>query len=32
MKVDIMKPFDNVRWDFILSILWHMGFPMKVIG
>ncbi|XP_028099519.1 uncharacterized protein LOC114299048 [Camellia sinensis] len=27
MKVDIMKAYDNVRWDFVLDVLRAMGFP-----
>lgn len=29
MKVDIMKTYDNVRWEFILGILSAMNFPPK---
>lgn len=31
MKVDIMKAYDNVRWDFILDSLKAMGFPPNFI-
>ncbi|KAJ0469537.1 putative RNA-directed DNA polymerase [Helianthus annuus] len=29
MKIDFEKAYDNVSWDFLLSILDQMGFPMK---
>ncbi|XP_028117723.1 uncharacterized protein LOC114315305 [Camellia sinensis] len=32
MKVDIMKAYDNVRWDFIFDTLAGMGFPSRMIG
>ena len=31
IKVDILKAFDTVRWEFILDLLDLMGFPCKVI-
>lgn len=31
MKVDIMKVYDNVRWDFVLDVLRAMGFPPNLI-
>ena len=31
MKVDIMKAYDNVRWEFVLDILNAMGFPPNMI-
>ncbi|XP_028119499.1 uncharacterized protein LOC114316991 [Camellia sinensis] len=31
MKVDIMKAYDNVRWEFILDILTAMAFPPCMI-
>ncbi|XP_028110090.1 uncharacterized protein LOC114308656 [Camellia sinensis] len=32
MKVDIMKAYDNVRWEFILDILKAMDFPLCMIN
>ncbi|XP_028074446.1 uncharacterized protein LOC114276808 [Camellia sinensis] len=32
MKVDIMKAYDSVRWDFILDILKAMAFPPVMIS
>jgi len=29
IKLDISKAFDSVRWDYILSLLQHMGFPAR---
>lgn len=31
MKVDIMKVYDNVRWDFVLDVLRAMGFSPNLI-
>ncbi|XP_028124903.1 uncharacterized protein LOC114321868 [Camellia sinensis] len=31
MKVDIMKAYDNVTWDFVLHVLRGMGFPPNII-
>jgi hypothetical protein len=31
LKVDLMKAFDTVRWDFLLSVLNTVGFPDIVI-
>lgn len=31
MKVDIIKAYDNVRWDFLFDVLSGMGFPHKMI-
>ncbi|XP_040384518.1 uncharacterized protein LOC107305206 [Oryza brachyantha] len=28
-KLDITKAFDSVRWDYLLSLLQHQGFPQK---
>ena len=27
MKIDIMKAYDNVRWEFLFDVLEAMGFP-----
>ena len=32
MKIDIMKAYDNVRWEFLFDILEAMGFPSIFIG
>ena len=29
IKLDISKAFDSVRWDYLLSLLQHIGFPAK---
>jgi hypothetical protein len=29
VRLDISKAFDSVRWDYILSLLQHMGFPTR---
>lgn len=29
LKLDIVKAFDFIRWDYLLSLLQHMGFPMR---
>jgi hypothetical protein len=29
MKLDIAKAFDNLRWDFLLEVLHHMGFGTR---
>ena len=31
LKVDIMKAYDNVRWEFVLDVLSAMGFPPNII-
>jgi hypothetical protein len=31
MKVDLMKAYDSVRWDFVDATLIKMGFPRTVI-
>lgn len=31
MKVDIMKAYDNIRWDFVIDVLKAMGFPSNII-
>jgi len=31
MKIDILKAFDSVQWDFVLKSLVVMGFPEKFI-
>jgi hypothetical protein len=31
MKVDLMKAYDSVRWDFVDVMLIKMGFPRTVI-
>ncbi|XP_028081799.1 uncharacterized protein LOC114283172 [Camellia sinensis] len=31
MKVDIMKAYDNVRWDFVVDVLKAVGFPSNII-
>lgn len=31
MKVDLMKAYDNVRWDFLFDVLRAMCFPPRVI-
>jgi exonuclease III len=28
-KLDIKKAFDSVRWDYLMDLLCHMGFPSK---
>jgi hypothetical protein len=30
IKLDISKAFDLVRWDYLLSLLQHIGFPAKL--
>jgi len=30
MKVDLMKAYDSVRWDFVDATLIKMGFPQIV--
>lgn len=32
LKVDLMKAFDYVRWNFIIEVLRVKGFPSKFIG
>ncbi|CAN1822766.1 Transposon TX1 uncharacterized 149 kDa protein [Linum perenne] len=32
LKVDIMKAFDSVDWNFILTVLEGMNFPLQFIG
>lgn len=29
MKLDISKAFDSVRWDYLLMMMQHRGFPLK---
>lgn len=29
VKLDISKAFDSVRWDYLLSLLEHLGFPSR---
>ena len=29
LKLDISKAFNSVRWEYILSLLQHMGFPAR---
>jgi hypothetical protein len=31
MKVDLMKAYDSVRWDFIVVALTKIGFPKTII-
>lgn len=31
LKVDLMKAYDTVRWDFVLAVLRTIGFPNKVV-
>ncbi|XP_028076039.1 uncharacterized protein LOC114278224 [Camellia sinensis] len=31
MKVDLMKAYDNVRWDFLFDVLKAMSFPTRMI-
>jgi hypothetical protein len=28
-KLDIKKSFDSVRWDYLMELLQHLGFPTK---
>ncbi|KAJ0040292.1 hypothetical protein Pint_27485 [Pistacia integerrima] len=32
IKVDLMKAYDSVRWDFIIKALEVLGFPLNFIG
>ncbi|KAL5861832.1 hypothetical protein ACOSQ4_003128 [Xanthoceras sorbifolium] len=32
LKVDIMKAYDSVRWDFLVAILQILGFPEQMIA
>jgi mannosylglycoprotein endo-beta-mannosidase len=32
LKLDISKAFDSVRWDYLLSLLQHLGFPLRWIS
>jgi hypothetical protein len=29
LKLDIVKAFDSVRWEYLLSLLQHLGFPSR---
>ena len=29
LKLDIAKAFDSMRWDYLLSLLRHLGFPVR---
>ncbi len=31
-KLDITKAFDSVRWDYLMALLQHRGFPTRWIG
>jgi hypothetical protein len=31
-KLDISKAFDSVRWDYLISLMNHWGFPSRWIG
>jgi hypothetical protein len=31
-KLDISKAFDTVRWDYLISLMSHWGFPSRWIG
>jgi hypothetical protein len=31
LKVDLMKAFDTVRWDFLLTVLRIVGFPETLV-
>ena len=31
-KLDIKKAFDSVRWDYLLDLLQHLGFPVRFRG
>ena len=32
LKVDLMKAYDSVRWDFLLVILRTVGFPSRMVN
>ncbi len=32
MKVDLMKAYDSVNWDFIIQCLVCLGFPSKLVN
>ena len=32
LKLDISKSFDSVRWDYLLSLMQHRGFPQRWIN
>jgi hypothetical protein len=31
-KLDIKKAFDSVRWDYLIDLLHHLGFPVRFRG
>jgi hypothetical protein len=32
LKLDISKAFDSMRWDYLISLMEHKGFPTKWIS
>jgi len=32
MKIDLMKAYDSVNWDFIIQCLVCLGFPSKLVN